>query len=58
MGFVPLIYRNIVVNLIVQIWFRYQPSYWISRSIEETVKIQAAYNNYSCPLMSTGVITP
>mgnify|MGYP001804211980 CR=1 FL=1 len=51
-----------VGNPTVQIWFRYQPSYWISGAIEGTTpkitKIHATYNDYSCPLMDTGGITP
>ena len=60
LGVVPLIYR--ICNLTAQIWFRHQPSYRISGSIEGTnikiTKIHTAYNYYSWPLIETGGITP
>ena len=59
---VPSIYQNTVGNLSVQLWFRYQPSYWLSGSIERTTlkitQIHATYYDYSCPLINTGGITP
>ena len=59
----PSIYQNTVGNLTVQIWFRYQPPYWISGSIEETtlritITFHATYNDYSCHLINIGGITP
>ena len=58
----PSIYQNTVGNLTVQIWFRYQPPYRISGSIEGTTlkitKIHPTYNDYSCPLINTGGISP
>ena len=51
-----------VGNFTVQIWFRYQPPYQISESIQGTTlkitKIHATYNDYSCPPIDTGGITP
>ena len=51
-----------VGNFTVQIWFRYQPSYRISGSIEGTTlnirNIHGTYYDYSCPLIDTGGITP
>ena len=62
LGVVPSTYRNTVGNLIVQIWFQYQPSYPIFGSIEGTTlkitKIDATYNDYSCLLINTGGIAP
>ena len=62
LGVVPSIYQNTSGNLTVQIWSRYQPSYRISGSIEGTTlkitKVYATYNDYSCPLINTGGITP
>ena len=62
LGVVPSKYQIPVGNSTVQIWFRYQPSYRISRGIEGTTlkitKIHAPYNGYSCPLIHTGGITP
>ena len=61
-GVVPSIYRNTVGNLTVQLWFRYQPPYQISGSIKKTTleitKLHPTYNDNSCPLIETGVITP
>mgnify|MGYP001791773680 CR=1 FL=1 len=62
LGAVPSIYRNTIGNLTVQIWFRYQPSYQISGSIEGTTlkitKIYATYNDYSSLRINTGGISP
>ena len=47
----------------MHIWFRYQPPYRISGTIEgTTLKItectHASYNDPSCPLIDTGGISP
>ena len=46
----------------MQIWFRYQPPYRISGSIEATTlkitSIYATYNDYSCPVIGNDGITP
>ena len=45
LGVVPSTYRNTVGNLTLQIWFRYQPSYRISESVEgKTLKITGGIN--------------
>ena len=62
LGVVPSIYRNTVGNLTLQKWIRYQSQYRISGCIERTnlkiTKIHPTYNDYSCPLIDTGGITP
>ena len=52
LGVVLTIYWNSVGNLSVQIWFRYQPSYRVSASIEGTTLKNAKF----MPLIMTTVV--
>ena len=51
-------YWNTIGYLTLQILIRSQSPCRISGCIEGTTKIQATYNDYSCPLIDAGGITP